>query len=382
MQITIFSILMTMLWGSVLILLFYVLRTKFVLLNLCSVSGVIILYLFCLIRMMVPVEFPWTKVITGGVLYNKAYDILYCKLDIGISISVYIVLLMAWISGTAFILLRDTIRYIRIVRCFGRMPTQGNSKETEILDKIWNGEIKKPDIIRTAAIDTPCCMGILRKRIVIPDRQYSEEKLYYILLHEYTHLKNRDILTINLTNILCALYWWNPCVYLLKKDLNQSMEIRCDAVAVKGLGDEAKSEYLTVALEEFKCSIKKENDAGYSNAMMQLFHNSSELLLERFKLVAAERNGYFKKGNIIAWIIAGCLLLLSYSFVIQTKYSVPESEIVIDQDTYEVDSNNSYLIKKHDGSYLFHSQDGDIPIDDETAEMMIMDGFMVIEDRE
>ena len=43
----IFSILMTILWSSVLIAIFSLLRTRTGLLHICSISTVILLYLFC-----------------------------------------------------------------------------------------------------------------------------------------------------------------------------------------------------------------------------------------------------------------------------------------------------------------------------------------------
>lgn len=382
MQITIFSIWMTVLWSSILILLFYLLRTKLALIDICSVSGVIILYLFCMARMVIPVEFPWTKVITGGVLYNRIYEFFYRMLDIGITISVYLILLTVWFLGTAVILLHDAVRYRRIARYFGKMPVQRAGKAVKILDKLWGGRIKPPDIVQTAAVDTPCCTGILQKRIILPDKPYSENELYYILLHECSHLKNKDILTKHLINLLCALYWWNPCVYLLKKDLNQSMEIRCDAMVTKGLDDEAKSDYLKVVMEEFKGSFKTVHSAGHSGAMIHLFSDDSELLLERFKLVAVERNIFLKKGTVLAWVIAGCLLMLSYSFIIQTKYDVPEADIATAQDAYEVNSDNSYLIRTVNRTWLLHTQGENIPINEETAQMLIEDGFPVREECE
>ena len=52
MQITIFSVWMTFVWCSVFIVLCYILRKRSVLLNLSSMTGIIILYLFCLVRLV------------------------------------------------------------------------------------------------------------------------------------------------------------------------------------------------------------------------------------------------------------------------------------------------------------------------------------------
>lgn len=82
MQITIFSVWMTFVWCNIFIVLCYILRKRSVLLNLSSMTGIIILYLFCLIRLAVPVELPWTKVVSGGSLYNFLYQIFGCEINL------------------------------------------------------------------------------------------------------------------------------------------------------------------------------------------------------------------------------------------------------------------------------------------------------------
>lgn len=370
MHITFFSVWMTVLWSSILVLIYYVLRTKYELIDICSVSGVIVLYLFCMMRMVIPVEFSWTKVLFGGTLYNKIYYFFCIERNIGNDISVFDMLRFIWYLGAFLILLHYVIQYVKVARYFGDMPVQRNSKAAQIADTIWNGS-KKPDIIQIAAVKTPCCFGILRKKIIIPDKLYTEEQLRFILLHECSHLKNNDILVKNLINILCAFYWWNPCVYLLKKDLNQSLEIRCDLTAVKELDLQLKGDYLAVVLSEYKDSLKTGKSAG-------LRYDNPKLLLERFQMVAKEKRILVNKGNFLAWIISGCLLLLSYSFIFQTEYEAPKEDIETEQDAYEVNTSNSYLIKSDDGTYFLHFQNKDIPVDEEGAQKMIEDGFAVI----
>ena len=373
MHITFFSVWMTVLWSSILILIFYVLRTKYQLIDICSVSGVIVLYLFCMMRMVIPVEFSWTKVLFGGTLYNKIYYFFCIERNIGNDISVFDMLRFIWYLGAFLILPHYVIQYVKVARYFGDMPVQRNSKAAQIADEIWNGT-KKPDILQTAAVKTPCCFGILRKKIIIPDKLYTEEQLRFILLHECSHLKNNDILVKNLINILCAFYWWNPCVYLLKKDLSQSLEIRCDLTAVMELDYQLKSDYLAVVLNEYKDSLKAANSTG-------LRYDNPKLLLERFQLVAKEKCILVRKGIILAWIISICLLLISYSFIFQTKYEAPKEDIETEQEAYEVNTSNSYLIKNEDGTYFLHFQNTDIMISEEMAQIMVKEGYIVMESK-
>lgn len=109
MQITIFSVWMTILWSSILILIFYVLRKKLVLLDVCSVSGGLILYIFCVIRLLIPIELPWTKELWGGELYNWVYEVVRYEVVTGINI--YQMFGLIWMVGAFFFLIKLTIRY-------------------------------------------------------------------------------------------------------------------------------------------------------------------------------------------------------------------------------------------------------------------------------
>ncbi|HBV84219.1 MAG TPA: hypothetical protein DEB74_15770, partial [Lachnospiraceae bacterium] len=151
-------------------------------------------------------------------------------------------------------------------------------------------------------------------------------------------------------------------------------EIRCDLTAVMELDYQLKSDYLAVVLNEYKDSLKATNSTG-------LRYDNPQLLLERFQLVAKEKCILVRKGIILAWIISICLLLISYSFIFQTKYEAPKEDIETEQEAYEVNTSNSYLIKNEDGTYFLHFQNTDITISEEMAQIMVKEGYIVIESK-
>lgn len=379
MQITIFSVWMTVLWSSILIIIFYLLRKKSILLDVCSVSGVLILYLFCMIRLMIPIELPWTKEVSGGELYNKIYDMIRYEMPVGLGIHIYQVLLSIWIIGAVILLTRYFLQYFKLMRILEKLPVVENGKTVEILENFVKSNGKKPVIIKTSVLNIPCCIGVFHKKIILPDKQFTDEEMYYILLHEYTHLKNNDVLTKMLINIICALYWWNPIVYLLRKDINQSIEIRCDGIVVAGENKISRSNYLAVMLSEYKDNCSTGEFGKYKKAIIPLYEEHSEKLIERFQLVADGKNGSFVRGKFFALILAICLLTASYSFIIQSKYEVPMDEIEIEDKAYEVNSENAYITIRN-GEYILHSEEGDVVIEKEMADMMIEAGFYVEEE--
>lgn len=377
MQITIFSVWMTILWSSILILIFYVLRKKQVLLDVCSVSGVLILYIFCIIRLLIPIELPWTKELWGGELYNRVYEVVRYEVVSGINI--YQMFGLIWIAGALFFLIKLTIRYIKLKKMLDRIPVKKDERAESVLTAVLKDKEKRPEIVKTSAIQIPCCAGVFHKRILIPAKEYSDEELHYIILHEYTHLKNNDVLTKLLINSVCAVYWWNPLVYLLRKDMQQSLEIRCDGQVSKKMDSISRSNYLAVMLAEFKDNCHANEFKKYHSSVMPLFEEHSERLIERFQLVADGKNVSYIRGKVLAWVFAVCLLTVSYSFIIQSEYEVPIDEIEVDSIDHYVDSNNSYIIIR-EGNYIFYSEGRECVIDEEITRTMIEEGFLVIEE--
>ena len=378
MQITIFSIGMTILWSSILILVFYMLRKKSILLEACSVSGVLILYLFCAVRLMIPIELPWTKEVFGGEIYNRIYDVVRYEVVSSLNIQIYQMFYLIWMAGAFFFLVRFAVQYMKLAKVMDRIPVVKDGRAEDILMTVLKDKEKRPEILKTSAIKIPCCMGVFHKRILLPAKEYTEGELYYIILHEYTHLKNNDVLTKLLINIICALYWWNPIVYLLRKDMQQSLEIRCDGQVSKGMDSIFRSNYLAVMLAEFKDNCEAEEFKEYHSAVMPLFEEHSEKLIERFQLVSDRKNGSSVKGNLVATAIAICLLTVSYSFVLQSEYKCPIEEIETDNKSYSVNSDNSYITIRG-GEYILHTGQQEVVLVEEMAEMMMEEGITFIE---
>jgi antirepressor regulating drug resistance, predicted signal transduction N-terminal membrane component len=202
---------------------------------------------------------------------------------------------------------------------------------------------------------------------LIPDKKYSREELHYIILHEYTHLDNKDILTIQLINILCIVFWWNPFVYILKGDMYQSIEIRCDQTVTKKLKSAERGNYLAVILKEYKASVQEKEFRKPAGAM-PLFEDHSDHLIERFRLVAEGKQSGSRIGRILVPVIAVALLVLSYSLILQPRYDVPENTYTIENEFEDINQDNAYLYVS-DGKYYLHCEQGNVVIDKQSMKL-------------
>lgn len=80
--------------------------------------------------------------------------------------------------------------------------------------------------------ENTCIAGVLRP-VLILKAGYSEEEYRAILTHELIHYRYGDLLINWGLVLLQGLYWFNPIVYFVFKQIRQDQEILCDARALE-----------------------------------------------------------------------------------------------------------------------------------------------------
>ena len=94
-----------------------------------------------------------------------------------------------------------------------------------------------------AKAKTPMLVGVLRPSIILPDCKYTDAQLRAVLLHELTHLRRKDVLVKWLSVLACAIHWFNPIVWLVRREIDRACELACDEAAVRNLDADGKQTY-------------------------------------------------------------------------------------------------------------------------------------------
>ena len=157
----------------------------------------------------------------------------------------------------------------------------------------------------------------------------------------------------------------------MKKDVNQSVEIRCDLSVTGHLEKAERADYLEVMLDAFREST----DTAPLTGSAGLVENHSASLMERFHIVADSKIMQKKWTTVWMCIAMLVVLVLSYSFILQPKYAVPESEIGNGSRIYEVNQEDTYIIKQGD-TYILHTEKEDLIIDENAAIQIREEGFL------
>jgi beta-lactamase regulating signal transducer with metallopeptidase domain len=86
-------------------------------------------------------------------------------------------------------------------------------------------------LARSCKVAAPFTFGVWRPVIVLPYRfrqNFTPEQQQVALAHELAHVASFDSAWRTLGNILHALLWWHPCVWLAMRELDRASELAAD----------------------------------------------------------------------------------------------------------------------------------------------------------
>ncbi len=154
-----------------------------------------------------------------------------------------------WLLGFTAVLSMALLRNRRIINRSMRQPTPVPDWVQEIFlelrEKLRLGTW--PVLIVTPYVPTPCLVGAVRPRILIPESLIEDdtdhETVRFMLLHEMTHLKSGDIWLSWLWTFTLAVHWFNPLFWLLGRSVKYDCETACDERVLEFLDEKAHRQY-------------------------------------------------------------------------------------------------------------------------------------------
>jgi len=123
-----------------------------------------------------------------------------------------------------------------------RRNTTAATEENAVLAELC-GNRRIPLLYRNPLAATPMLVGVFHPAIILPDREYTNEQLRAVLLHELTHLRRKDVLVKWLTVLVSALHWFNPIVWLVRREIDCACELSCDEAVIRNLDTDGKQNY-------------------------------------------------------------------------------------------------------------------------------------------
>lgn len=155
-------------------------------------------------------------------------------------------------------------------------------------------------------VGSPMVVGFLHPVLLLPQENWDATELYYVLRHELTHIKRRDMLYKGLLLLVNAIHWFNPAVWMMRYRAYQDIEICCDMTVVEGATRDVRMCYC----ETIMATAQRSAGVG----MAATFGSTKKSILERFREIFSEKRK--KRGIAILLVVlavavlAGCSLSL------------------------------------------------------------------------
>lgn len=88
-------------------------------------------------------------------------------------------------------------------------------------------------LAHSVAVRSPILIGLRKPTIYLPTGSNAVMNMRMVLHHELVHLKHNDLWVKVLVLGVNALHWFNPLIYVLRRDIHTWSELSCDEEVVK-----------------------------------------------------------------------------------------------------------------------------------------------------
>lgn len=209
------------------------------------------------------------------------------------------VFVMTYMLIVLVVLSYNILSYIRFTKKVRRHRTRAR------MDELYKhvglcGDAIAPRLYRSALATTPMLIGIFKPEIILPDREYTETQIQYILKHELIHLRRRDVIFKWLSAFACALHWFNPLVWLGRREIDRVCELSCDEAMIRNLDQAGKRSYGETLISV--AAVNKAPRTVLSTTMCE----EKEALKERLDVIMK-----YQKRTWVALVFSTVMILLA-----------------------------------------------------------------------
>ncbi len=324
---------------------------------------IFIIIILVLIKLLVPYEFTFTHTLPSKnilPMFMKIFNFPIYK-----SITFGYLFLYIWLSITLLLLIHILLNYRKLKRILSLVPETKDTELTAILtDLCIQKNIRNiPQIIELGFITSPFIIGYQKPIIVLP-KQIRKKDARFILMHELEHLIHHHLLMKIIIETVAIFYWWNPVIWILRRELIRAFELQADANVIKDLSKEASLTYLETLINISRNVSKIQN----SNLSLS-FTLKSSMVEYRIRTILASNLFQKRKMNILLYLslisLSSMLLLFSFIYTFES-YAIHPTDAA---NTFTINPQNDFFILKNkqydlyiDGTYVlsFDTIPGDL----------------------
>ncbi len=189
--------------------------------------------------------------------------------------------MLAWLLGVLVLAGWLVVRFWQLRRTHQAKTATG--EHPQWFNQLLAGTAKKlrlrrlPQVVLSPTAASPAVFGVLRPVLLIPAEDInhlSRTEIEHIFLHELAHIKRGDLIVHAFNMLLQIIYWPNPLLWLVRRQLQHLRELCCDASVARILRAKT-ADYKETILETARRMLAK--PIGPGMGLLGLFENANRL---------------------------------------------------------------------------------------------------------
>lgn len=302
-----------------------------------------------MLRMMVPVNFPFTRTIYSSKLLIGLGNIVYANVYGDREILVSDLLLWLWISVAVILLIRYFYKRLKVRRCLEQYIMKDIETKEYYESFLKQAKIKNVRIAVIPGERQSAIFGVIRPIMILPDAVLEEKTVAHMIRHEMKHYANYDLWLKFFVDLLVVIHWWNPVVYVMRKELSLAFELSNYYMVTRDMPELEKLEYAQTLVQAAKLMS---NQQAYD-----LNLTGGECLETRIQMLLEEKKTEGMRSRLLAAVnLLFVLLLLIISLVFVPEVSCKESMPYDSEEfdgSFEITPENAYYFKTENGYELY-----------------------------
>lgn len=181
-----------------------------------------------------------------------------------------------------------------------------------------------------SGISSPMLCGLRKACMIFPDwaiRECDEKELYYMMLHECAHYRNRDLWWNALACAARVVYWYHPAVWAACRQMRKDCEVYCDFTVMKGKSEEDILGYGYTVLS----FLKKSSQKAFPHMWAAGMGGSRKELKYRMQMIAVFGPSDTRKRvkSMTALLLSAGIILsaIPFSSLVEAKENLPEESV-------------------------------------------------------
>lgn len=163
--------------------------------------------------------------------------------------------------------------------------------------------LKRIPVYQCSKVASPMIIGLYRPFIILPEREYQKESLYYIYKHELTHFSHGDLYYKLIQTMVKCIYWFHPLVHAMYQQAAFDVELVCDEKVTRNQSETFCREYSFVLLDTL--TVQNQRTFPLSTCF---FNGGREQMKERFRRIMGQNKKKYGLGLFGLLIICAVIL--------------------------------------------------------------------------